>query len=822
MPDPIQFDTTTVRHCDGAQTVFQSEQPSSGSGALGDIAASPVAAWNNVSLSQAQMEEMVDLVNFDVEGPPQANADYWVLVMEAPYVQAAGSTSRTEDTSNDKLKLIPLSEFLTTYTGEARSYMFGVRGGAGIDESLTIAAIFEWALQNGGSSVVRIYIRSRKASDPIYINRLATLYASNVHVKWLSPVVLGAAGGLRIMGDQPEVLRNGKTFKASLRAQAAAGSTTLQLSTSTPTTKMQASDFQVGDVIVLRGQNDVYGKALTKQVVHVASVDAGLNNVTLNEELEYTFETTYPLSDWVPDLTTGTTVALAAYAALTVNAAAGLYTVRVNRTQLESSGIAIGSMVLVSTNETEFDLNPNAHTSAGVPYKNAVRLEWKIVRAIVVVDAGNSDVTFDTTLLDAYTTAKFGGITLISPVVNSEMRGVRASYNADQVSRNTHGVQLGYSYKSRLVDCEIDGSGGQKGNGVRLSNSLECAAIRCRVSNPKFSGSGEGYGHACYYAERCQFIDCFGEGCRHTYLAQKANGTLYAYCESVNDSISGFDTHGVRSINTHFFACRGFGGPGLSADATHKSIFRVGNTSHAVGDIGTIVTGCFAHGAALAGLIDTYAALEVFGRSSDVVFQDNYIADCQCGIRAGYDNDSVTEPDPITNLVQRNNVWVRVTDIEDYKSTSTVDDQSDGIREVAGVSTANLALTPSMPIDSSAPLVTEGVQVLTTTYTSRAPRRRIRLAFVCPFIQIPSGTTGAVAGAIFVDGVFLKGTVVRVTLGATSGEGLTINTTFLATGAAQAITVRMGEAGAVGAIINPSANNWGGAAAPYMVINESN
>lgn len=871
---------------DSLSTPAEQDAPPSGSVNLGDVPSQRRAAWGK------DVASSIAVPTATVVTAPQDNADYWLLAYEAPLVQAAGEVASIADPNNDPRTIfLPLSEVLTRYAGEHRSVTFGVRGGAGLDEGLTIANLFNELLLAGAPA--KVIIRARNPSDPIYINRVVTLYASNVEVDFSrSPIVYGASGALRMFGDQPEVLRNGKTAKAKLRSVATAGHAVLHLSSS-DVAAMQAVDFVAGDVIVLRGQNDAFGKALTKQVVHVLSVDEPNNDLYLFEELEYTFEVTYPSSDWPADLTTGTTIALADYAALTVNGSPQAVTVRVNRTQLESGNIAAGSVVQLSTNETEADINFNAHSSsptttsasslligtgskafvvvsasgftvgmyiraaadssnymAGVitgivgttitvnvsttvgagtlaswtlvkPYRNTSRLEIKKVLSIAVVDADESDVTFDSPILDTYVTAKFAGITLYTPIVNSSFKGVRASYAATQASRNTHGVQIGYGYQCKIEDCEVDGSGGQLGNGFRVSNSLECEIHNCRALDPAEIDSSEGYLFAVYVSDRTKILNCLASGGRHNYLVQKGNNTFVGFCASINDAISGFDVHGVRSFNTHFFNCYGVGGPNRSLDATHKSIFRVGNTSHACGDSGTLISGCFVHGAVLSGLIETYAALEVFGASQDVAFIGNYISDVDTGVRIGYDNSA---NDNITNFVEKNNIWVRVTSKYDDQTGPTIDDQSDGIREAAGVTTADLALSTSMPIDSSAPVVTEGVQVLTTSYTSRSPKRRIRLAFVCPFIQIPTGgsnATGAVAGAIFVDGVFLKGTVVRVTLGATSGEGLTINATFVATGAAQTVTVRLGVAGAVGAIINPSANNWGGNCSPYMILNEA-
>lgn len=806
--------------------------PHAGGGDLSPegLMASPIAAWGkDIPLEPGQtLSNLVPWDAADVEGPAQENARYGMLVIEAPRDYAPGSTVGIEDLLNEPVvKAIPVEEFTHRYNGEVRGYEFNVGRGSSVDDSLTLASVFDWCLNKGGAGVNKVIIRARNPSDSIYLNRLVTLYASNTHVEFRSPVIFGASGGLRIMGDQPEVLRNGKTFKAKLRSQAAAGATVLELSSNSPTTNMQATDFQAGDVIVLRGQNDVYGKAMTKQVVHVASIDAGLNNLNLSEELEYTFEVTYPLSDWLPDLTTGTTIALAAYAALTVNAAAGDMMVRVNRSQLESSGIVAGSMVLVSTNETEYDINSHAHSSGGTPYKNAARLEWKKVISTTVFDADETDVLLDSPLIDAYATLKYAGITLIAPVVNSYFAGVRASYNADQGSRNTHGIQVGYSYKSGVRDCEVDGTGGAKGNSFRLSNSIDCTAVQCRASNPKFFGSGEGYGFTSYYSERCKFINCTAEGCRHNYLVQKANGSQFLYCDSINDFISGFDVHGVRSFNTHFLGCRGFGGPGLAADATHKSIFRVGNTSHACGDFNTVMEGCFSVGAKLYGSIATYAALEIFGASSDITMRGCFSTDCHTGIRAGYDNDRTTEPDPPVNLIQEGNTWRNITVMLDAASTyGTSYISNGGLTEVMGVSgtplPSDFLISTQIPIDGTVPTTSEGVEVVSTSYTSKSPNRRLKLTFCVPTMEITS--SGAVVAAVFVNGTFAFAGVHRVTSGGTPPDGIMVVRTIMssASGAAQAISVRLGPHSSATITVNPAGNNWGDneRVAPYLLIEE--
>ena len=397
--------------------------------------------------------------------------------------------------------------------------------------------------------------------------------------------------------------------------------------------------------------------------------------------------------------------------------------------------------------------------------------------------------------------------------MNSVFRGVRATYSATQLSRNTHGLQIGYGYNCKIVDCEIDGSGGQLGNAFRVSNSLECEVNRCRALDPAEIDSSEGYLFAVYVSDRTKVLNCFASGGRHNYLMQKANNTFVGFCASINDAISGFDVHGVRSFNTHFFNCYGVGGVNLSSDATHKSIFRVGNTSHACGDFGTVISGCFIHGAVLSGLIDTYAALEIFGASEDITFIGNYITDAQCGIRAGFDNGA---NDDIGNLYHADNVWVRIDTLYDDQSGPTIDIQDDGPQQVNGATTADISLTTTLPIGTSAPAITDGTEVISTTYTAKQPSRRVKLTFCIPTMEI--STTGPVAAAIFVDGVFAFGGVHRVTSGGTPPDGLTVIGTFLSTGASQTISVRVGPHSASTVTLNPAGNDWGDHVNPYLII----
>ncbi len=765
--------------------------------------------------------------------------------------------------------------------GELTAVEFLLVGGASTDESDHLSAAFAYLATLNGTPF-RLIVRSRSGSDPIRVNKTLGLYASNVTVDFRSPVSYGTNGSIRIIGSQTELLRRAPD-KAKLTVNANTGDTTLTLAGDTGS-NMIASDFLAGDIIIIRGQNDINGKALTKQTCHVVSRSG--NILTLAEELESDFDIVYPDSDWPADLTTGTTISLAAAAALTVTAVPGDYVLQVNDTQLTSSGITAGSIIALLTNETEYDINPHSHTSTGTPYLNTARIEHKRVVSVASV-GGVGRVTVDSPVLDTYAfgSPKYGSIILLDVVRNSTIQGVRGTFAVDQDSRSVNPVQIAYGYRCRLFDCQIDGSNGQKGNGVRISNSLECVDQNCVVSYPKYNDSGSGYGHAIYYSDRCQIINGTGEGCRHNFLLQKANLTDINGCLSVNEGISGIDLHGVRSFKTHIHNCRLLGGPAYYDTTDHKSLLRIGNTSHAGGDFDTLITNCFLSGAlpgnltrsgttvitsptltvstiGLAvgmpitgtGIPDdttisavgtttvtlsanatasgtvtvtiprTYAALELFGPSSGVSMRGCRVQDCDKGVRGGYDNLTSTEPDAITAAVISGNEWVNITSLKDFKTSQTVTVE-DYLKRVDSTFLTSHDLVGTSPVDNNNPSITAGEEIISATYTSKAPARLVKLTAVVPYVNTSAGNTNVVCH-IFVTGldpnnlltpVWVGTHVIRiVTSGATNGAGLNCFGTFAGTGAAQTISVRLGVHQGTGTI----SGKFSGNSYPYLLIEE--
>ena len=797
----------------------------------------------------------------------------------------------------------------------ASSAEFNLTGGSSIDESENLASIMAYLDMKAGAPY-HVIIRSLNGYDPIYINKTISLEASNVELEFQSPILYGANGSLRIQGTQSEITRNGKE-KSKLRQNETAGNSTLHLSTNA--TNMQASDYLVGDVIVIRGQNDANGKAIEKQVAHIASIDTGNNNLTLTEELDYSFKATYPLSDYPPDLTTGTTISLAESATLIVNAVPGDKSVTVNATQLAASSMTTGSVVQLSTNETEYDIDPLAVTTGAVPYKNTARIEYK---QIVSVDTGTGVVIFDSPVIDSYQTAKAATIIRINSVQNSRIIGIRGTFTGDQTTRSTHSVQLTYAFRCAIEDCTIDGIGGQKANGIRASNCFDCVIKDCQTWNAKNTDSGDGYGITVFYSERTRVINCVSKGNRHNFLMQKSNHTEIGGCWSVNELVSGIDIHGVRSFNTHIHDCYLIGGPTYASGIDNKSALRVGNSSHANGDFNTLIENCFVTGCnALNGSSqETYAGFEMFGASSGVTLRGVRFSECSVGIRIG--NNAQFDQELNTNIVIDGCELSNITTMFDIDGESTNKDVRDiiisnctsignsthfkiknaqrlkliGNRVLSPVNSSgtyafdvqscvdveiignsahkanrglyvsgntnlvlggnkwqetidatafvdggsntysgsnggrvrvNSALTTStsfgtgasetIPVDTSTPSISNGLQIISTTYTATQPNRTVRLSFVVPYVS--TSATDNVTAHIFVGGSVVGSAVTRMnTTGATSGSGMLCEGSFVGTGVSQTIEARLGPKTAT--TVLTISDRFNSNSYPYLIIEE--
>lgn len=528
---------------------------------------------------------------------------------------------------------------------------FGIVGGLAIDEGNNIIQMLDYIGQHGGGHVV---LCSRNPSDPIYINKVCSIPWDNITLECRSPLVYGAGATLRVMGKFDEFSRTANAAGPS--ADVAAGGTVIPLSAVAG--KMQASDFLLGDQVILRGQNDITGKAINKQITFVVAINVGTNSITIADELDFDLKVTYTPSDWNPGGSGDhATIYLGRYSSFTANVAENTIYAQV----VDASLFSVGDYVKVSDSRNEHDMNPAAITGSGSFYVNPANLE---IARIVSIDLATNTVWFDHALCFEYLTAYHGGIVRMLPVKNSHIIGARITYNADQVSKSVNSLQINFGVNCHIHNCEVQGEGGRRGQACRISYSYNCTGSKLRIQGAKFTGSGEGYGCTLYYTTMCTFHDCFSQGCRHNFLCQLATMCSIYNNFSVDDRISGIDCHGVRSCKLNIFGNHitrsGLHtvdtGDGLGFTGNGSGI-RIGNTSHANGDMHIMIFGNY-----IAGYVDlSCSAMDFIGNSSYLTFQGNVIDDCYIGFRLTLNSSQVTPVQTCENIKLIGNTFSRCT-----------------------------------------------------------------------------------------------------------------------------------------------------------------
>jgi hypothetical protein len=517
----------------------------------------------------------------------------------------------------------------TNRAGLYFSYNYGINGGEDTDEGNNILDMINEVGANGGGTC---YIRSANGTSPIYINRPVSIYYDNVHVVFQSPVIYGPTGGVRVMGEYGEYtpLESGFAFKLfDYSGTNEDGKLLFRL------VPDQVQHLEPGMKITLRGKNDKSGRALEKQTTYIESISG--DYVTCVDEPLFTFYDAYTDSEWGPDATTGTTIYIVRYASFISNIARGAMSAEVNTVE----GFAVGDLVEVSTNETEWMINPSAISGSNNPYRNPARREY----AKIVKIEGNV-VTFNRALSHNYSTSNFGGISLVRPVRNSSISGIHCTYNGDQPDRRVHPLSIVYGEDCHVFDCSVDGRGGQRGQGCRIAYSYNCTVHDSTFVDPKFVGSGDGYGPSLYYSTLCRVYNCTMSGCRHGVLLQLATGCLVYNNISTDDYISAYDVHGVNShdcIFTNNYATRS---KNNSDDSSDCSAYRVGNTSHTVGDHYIVIAYNFAIGYKHT----DSAGLEVLASSSNVSFVGNVVDGAEIGFRFKRNPSRITPVQTASNI----------------------------------------------------------------------------------------------------------------------------------------------------------------------------
>ena len=396
---------------------------------------------------------------------------------------------------------------------------------------------------------------------------------SNVTLRWLGdevPLIYGSMGSHEMSGELGEDPQS-----RNIRSAIAAGSRTIPLANST---NSNHTNYNVGERIILRGQNDAFGASLFKDSGIIESIDGLLNTLTLKEELDNDYLPIYPDSAWPND---STTIRKQLQALLVIDPVVGGTTITVNNPSM----FAVGTHVVLTDDMLGTDV-------AGVVSNNLVNME---ANEVVAIDGPVLTLAYP--IMHPYKTAKNAAVQVVLPVVNARVENatVRWAANSDKNSRYAFSILYGR-------DCTINGCKtlgdpvtglGPRGHCFRIGMaSLRCTVSECVVWRPTFFGSGQGYGATIYKGARfCNVVDNWFEGCRHSVLLfSGACQNFIARNHSKDCRGTDYDLHGAREAGNWFHQNKAIGGPSRTPSINQRAAFKVGNTTHTAGSFATLIT----------------------------------------------------------------------------------------------------------------------------------------------------------------------------------------------------------------------------------------
>jgi hypothetical protein len=378
-------------------------------------------------------------------------------------------------------------------------------------------------------------------------------------------ITFGPNGRMRIFGGLDE---DPDENLPKLGATSTEGSTTLFMG---PEPESNASLFQVGQRIIIRGKTDANGVALQKEDNVVTAINTSLNTLTVLNPLEFTYLPVYPPGDFeakqgIPDRSFVTR--LISYD-LTANTTVGSPIISL----VSTTGLAVGDWMYLFDEGVAKDV--------GGTSGNFIRQE---VGRIIAINGLN--VTLNHGVYHQYLTSKTARVTRLDAVGNARITNARVSWNTPSSERDNHAFFVGYAYDSMIDNCHVsDEAGfGNIGSCFRLDIGYNNKIQNCSGRNPYLIGPGLGYGVSMYGSTSCISDNCHMDGMRHGFILFKGTaGCLVTNTTIVNSTISDIDLHGANEIYNTFRGFKIVAGPTISADANDKSAIKLGNEFHLAG-----------------------------------------------------------------------------------------------------------------------------------------------------------------------------------------------------------------------------------------------
>lgn len=465
------------------------------------------------------------------------------------------------------------------------------------DASVVLSRFFD-AIHKTGGGLVILY-----NAAGFYV-RYRVRVPSFVRVVFLSGIDAHAEGGIFLNG---EIAETPAVNKFRLLADAASGQRVLQVDTNPQGGGAVSEFFSAGDRLILRGENDAAGNSIERELGVIDTLDDANNEIVLTEDLEFSYLVTYGKNAYAENfgLTADrTTISIQVSAKLASDVLEGEFTLPI--VPADAGRLAVGDYVIITD---------DSKSATDNIYRSEVN------RVLDIDRGGVNTVTLHRRTPREYTAANAARIVKINPIVGASVSNADITYiSAPPSSLRRHAIEARYCVDVSIEYCNVLNNGffGNRGNGIRITDSFNTWGRNCRVSDPKYTDGGEGYCYGIYTSTNSGFENSFAAGGRHNFLWQTSNHCFIRDCTSERALLADIDFHGLGehycgAVNLHVA-----GHADKATGSTQTTHFVFGNSAH-----GGVTKGCYVDGFTITNSRDPEAKCFRFQPGSDDCYVNN-------------------------------------------------------------------------------------------------------------------------------------------------------------------------------------------------------
>lgn len=402
-------------------------------------------------------------------------------------------------------------------------------------------------------------------------------------VNLLGPTVfaLGAYGGLSIQGSVAgNPLADGLRLAADVTA--GIGSRTVPVDTSVQGGGPPSDFLAANDRVTLIGKLDSAGTPLEWQEAKIVSIDDGSDppTILLDRDLVYSFRATYPVGDYETGWATPNRGAIRKQVtAYLTGGVSVLGALRLTVAAGDVGKLSVGMWILAQDDKVAGNV---AGSSTALIHRSLVQIR----------NITGTTVTVDRWIEHALEMAYGARLTLVD-VGSGSIEGPVLTFTApaDLTVEPVRTCEIAYCVGAAIFDPSVPNQDpyGSVSDALRLKLSADCGIYNGRVSYPKYTGPGQGYGSIFDWCTDCVLADLDARGCRHSVVFSGSSRCHADRLVSIDCKLSDLEFHGAEEHRCWAQDPTIVGG--YDTASTSRAAIAFGNSFHLAGSFGCSVRG---------------------------------------------------------------------------------------------------------------------------------------------------------------------------------------------------------------------------------------